>query len=70
MTTFVMTSEDEVLLRTYQRFLDHFNNDVPSMEHEPIRFAYYVKMFQYYEERKNVEANSAAAADSMHNVQH
>lgn len=31
-----------------QSFLHHFNYDVPNPEHEPIRFAYYLKLWKYY----------------------
>jgi hypothetical protein len=28
-------------------FLEFYNNDVPNPEQEPIRFKYYVKLFQF-----------------------
>jgi len=31
----------------YSEFLNFYNNDVPNMEHEPIRFQYFVKLFLY-----------------------
>ena len=38
---------DAELAAIYSEFLDYFNNNVPDMEHEPIRFQYYVKLFLY-----------------------
>jgi len=42
-----MTIEEEI-----QAFLEHYDYDVPSPEHEPIRFAHYVKAWRYYVNRK------------------
>jgi hypothetical protein len=39
-------TEDQ-FIRLYDEFLTFYNNDVPSMEHEPLRFEYYVKLFLY-----------------------
>ena len=44
-----MTPED--IENMYLRMLDHFGT-LPSVEHEPKRFAYYVKIFKYYERQK------------------
>jgi hypothetical protein len=46
---------DEQILQEYERFLEYYDGNVPSMEHEPIRFASYVKMFRYYTEREQNE---------------
>ena len=36
---------DEDFTAIYSEFLIFYNNNVPDMEHEPIRFHYYVKLF-------------------------
>jgi hypothetical protein len=41
-----MTNEE--ILKLYEEFLAYYKGNVPSMEHEPIRFQAYVKMFKYY----------------------
>ena len=43
-----MTIEEEI-----QAFLEHYDYDVPNPEHEPKRFAYYVKMWRYYISKRN-----------------
>jgi hypothetical protein len=35
------------LATIYSEFLNFYNNKVPSMEHEPVRFNYYIKLFLY-----------------------
>jgi hypothetical protein len=36
-----------------EEFLEYFGDDVPHPEHEPRRFAYYVKLFRYHKKLKN-----------------
>ena len=42
---------DEEALKMYEEMVEFFG-EVPNLEHEPIRFAYYVKLFKYYKERQ------------------
>ena len=39
---------DEEAIAKYEELSKYFNHNLPSLEHEPIRFAYYVKLFKYY----------------------
>jgi hypothetical protein len=39
---------DEEVLAKYEAMKERFGDDLPDPEHEPIRFAYYVKVFNYY----------------------
>lgn len=52
---------DEEFAVVFEEFLAHYNNDVPSPEHEPLRFATYVRNWKYYKEKfvlqENVEYN-------------
>ena len=45
-----MTVEEEI-----QAFLEHYDYDVPNPEHEPRRFAYYVKLFNYTKDKNEAE---------------
>jgi hypothetical protein len=38
-----MTVDEEI-----DAFLEYYGDDVPNPEHEPIRFAYYVRMYRLY----------------------
>ena len=42
---------DDEVMKMYEEMLEYFGQ-LPHPEHEPIRFAYYVKLFRYYKERK------------------
>ena len=42
----------EDIEKVYGELLDHFEGRLPSPEHEPKRFAYFVKMFKYYKYRQ------------------
>jgi hypothetical protein len=42
---------DEEVLKMYEEMVEYFG-ELPNPEQEPIRFAYYVKLFRYYKERK------------------
>jgi len=42
---------DEEILDEYNKMVDHFGS-MPHPEHEPKRFAYYVKIYRYYHEQK------------------
>jgi len=38
--------------KMYGELLDHFEGRLPNPEHEPKRFAFFVKMFKYYKYKK------------------
>ena len=40
-----MTDQD--LDNIYKEFIEFYNDNIPDIEHEPIRFQYYVKLFLY-----------------------
>lgn len=42
-----MTLEEQI-----QDFLNFYNNNVPSPEHEPIRFQKYVDIYKYHKQRQ------------------
>jgi hypothetical protein len=44
---------DEEVLDKYNRMVEQFGEDLPNPEQEPIRFKYYVKLFNYYHEKKD-----------------
>lgn len=39
---------DEEAIAKYEAMKEYFGNDLPDIEHEPLRFAYYVKVYDYY----------------------
>ena len=39
---------DDEVLKMYERMQEVFGDELPDPEHEPIKFAYYVKIFKYY----------------------
>ena len=43
---------DEEILYHYNRMVEIYG-DLPNPEHEPIRFAYYVKLYKYYHGQDN-----------------
>ena len=43
---------DEEVLAFYNELVEYYGDDLPSMEHEPRRFAYCVKLYRYYKARK------------------
>lgn len=42
---------DEEVLAKYEEMREHYGDLLPHPEHEPIRFAYYVRLFRYHKER-------------------
>jgi len=50
---------DEEALKKYNDMLEHFGT-LPNFEHEPRRFAYYVKLYNYYNERKQDDSTTQA----------
>ena len=43
---------DEEIIKMYNDMLEYFGQ-LPNPEQEPIRFAYYVKMYRYYKQKEN-----------------
>ena len=41
-----MTNEE--LIHHYNRMVEIWGDDLPSPEHEPVRFVHYVKLYKYY----------------------
>lgn len=46
---------EKEILDTYKEMQDHFGDDLPNFEQEPIRFAYYVKLFKYTKDKNEAE---------------
>lgn len=46
---------DEQALALYNEMLEYFDGRLPNLEHQPISFAYYVKMFKYYKQMKEAQ---------------
>jgi hypothetical protein len=53
---FFMT--DNEVMQRYQQLIDEFGDKLPNPEHCPKEFAYYVKLYTYYEKHKNETNNS------------
>jgi len=49
-----MVMNDDEVLEHYERMKEIFGDDLPDPEHEPIRFAYYVKIYKYYHPKEEV----------------
>lgn len=43
---------DEEAMNLINEMQKMFGDDLPNLEQEPIRFAYYVKLYKFYTERK------------------
>ena len=39
---------DEEVLHHYEKMREIFGDELPDPEHEPVRFAYFVKVYKYY----------------------
>lgn len=44
---------DTQILAFYNELVEHYGDDLANFEHEPRRFAYQVRIYQYYKERRN-----------------
>ena len=44
---------DEEIIKMYEEMVNMWGDKLPNPEHEPIRFAYYVKMYKYLKEKNN-----------------
>jgi hypothetical protein len=44
---------DEEIIEKYNSLKEYFKEDLPNPEQEPIRFAYYVKLYSFYRGREN-----------------
>jgi hypothetical protein len=49
-----MTNEE--VIKMYEEMLEWFGQ-LPNPQHEPIRFAHYVKIYKYYKQRKDDNNN-------------
>jgi hypothetical protein len=43
---------DDEVLKLYNEMVEYYGDALPNFEHEPIRFAYYVRNFNYYKSRQ------------------
>ncbi len=43
---------EQEILDFYTELVDHYGDNLANFEQEPIRFAYQVKLYKYYKERK------------------
>jgi hypothetical protein len=43
---------DEEVLKMYEEMVEYYGEKLPNPEHHPIQFAYYVKLWKYYKERR------------------
>lgn len=39
---------DQEIQTAYEEMVEMWGDKLPNLEHEPIRFAYYVRMYKYY----------------------
>ena len=43
---------DEEIMELFTEMQKMFGDDLPNPEQEPIQFAYYIKLYKFYKERK------------------
>lgn len=48
---------DEEATKIYEDMKEYFKKDMPNPEQEPIRFAYYMKLYKFYKERETNESS-------------
>ena len=53
--------EKEELEKIHQEMVDIFGDHLPNPEQEPIRFAYYVKLYKYYYRPSDFSSASGAS---------
>ena len=46
---------DQQIEEAYNEMIKMWGDKLPNPEQEPIRFAYYVRMYKYFKEKNNVE---------------
>jgi len=46
---------DEQIEAAYNEMVKMWGDKLPNPEQEPLRFAYYVRMYKYFKEKNNVE---------------
>jgi len=46
---------DEQIEAAYNEMVEMWGDRLPNPEQEPLRFAYYVRMYKYFKEKNNVE---------------
>ena len=49
---------EEQILEFYNKLVEHYGDDLANFEHEPRRFAYQVKLYQYYERKQSQNRSS------------
>lgn len=47
------TMTNEEILEFYNKMVEFYGRDLPDPEHQPLQFAYLVKMYKYYTEKQN-----------------
>lgn len=48
---------DEEVIAKYEEMRQHYGDLLPHPEHEPVKFAYYVRLFRYHKERTEEAVN-------------
>ena len=56
--------QNEEVLRIYNEMVEIFGDHLPNPEQEPIRFAYYVKLYKYYHNQYASAGVSSASGGS------
>jgi hypothetical protein len=44
---------EKEIIEMYEEMLKEWNGNLPNPEHEPIQFAYYVKLHKYYKQKES-----------------
>jgi hypothetical protein len=47
--------DESNIIRLYEEMIKQFGDSLPNLEQEPIRFAYYVKLFKYIKSKQQGE---------------
>jgi len=46
---------EEHIIRLYEEMVEEFGDKLPNLEQEPLRFAYYVRLFKYIKSKPKGE---------------
>ena len=49
---------DDEIIKFYEELKEWFGESLANFEHHPLQFAYQVKLYRYYKERKENEDSS------------
>jgi hypothetical protein len=49
---------DDEAVEFYEKLVEHFGDKLVNFEHHPIQFAQQVKLYRYYNERKENESGN------------